>query len=135
MLSTARTELGVNTRLLKVPEKEANPSPLGKLPGGTDELKTDVPTRAPFWNACRVKVPLGLKAVAKLKLTLDRLEEKLMFTGPIWGGLQRSWIRAFPDRVANPPLVTSHTEADPEKLAVRPFTVLVNGVTLPAAIF
>ncbi len=40
-------------------------------------------------------------------------------------------MRAFPDRVAKFAVLTLHTDADPVNVAERPFTVLVNGVTLP----
>ena len=89
-LSRAKIELAVSTTLSKDPENEANPSPFGKLPGGTEEVNTDVPTRVEPEYACSVNDPEGPKAVAKLKDTLDKPEENATFTGPVWGGLQKS---------------------------------------------
>ena len=131
-LSSARIELGVKTRLLKVPVNEATPSPLGKLPGGTDEVNTDVPTRLEFSNAWRLRLPLGEKAVAKLNETPVKFDEKLIVTGPVCGGLQKSWISAFPDKPLKLPVLTLQTEAGPVNDAVSPLTVLVNGDIVPA---
>ena len=81
-LSTARVKAVDSTMLLKVPENVASPSPLGKLPGGADELKTEVPTKVEFSNACNVIAAAGLLPVAKLKEMLDKFDEKPMLIGP-----------------------------------------------------
>jgi hypothetical protein len=110
MLSTPRGPVVVSTKLLKVPENEAGPSPFGKLPGGTEEVKTDVPTRVELSNACTVNGAEGRPPVAKLKEALDRVDEKPTLIGPSWPGVQTPWIRAFPERVAKLSPATLQTE-------------------------
>lgn len=137
ILSTARMEFVVNTKLLKLaPENKAEPSPLGKLPGGTDEVKTDVPTRVEFSKARNISVEEGLLPVAKLKEILDKSDEKPIYIGPTAGELHPGaapapCVRTFPDSVTkfNPVPSTLHTSTAPANDAVSPFTVSVNGLT------
>lgn len=132
-LSIPSVKAVVNTRLSKVPAKDRTPSPFGKLPGGTEELKVDEPTSVEPKKACKVRVPAGRLPVAKFKKMLVTLLEKATLTGPNWPGVQTPWIKALPDKVARPRPAVLQTEAGPEKVADRPFTVEVIGATVPEA--